>query len=274
MANSISLLNEVEIKKYITDSHQKKIAAFDIFDQIDSTNNYLLQLDSLPKDKISICLAEEQVEGRGRLGRKWISPHAANIYLSLLWPFKKEMYQLSGLSLAITAILHQVLASLGIKNIELKWPNDLLYQNQKLAGILIETMKERSGIVNVVIGIGLNIAMQPQYGEQIDQPWIDLQSILKKQCDRNQIAGLIIDALLEALPQFETKGLAPFLPIWKKHHLLQGQMIQLISPNKIIEGKVKGINLDGHLQLENNAGKIVAYSSGEIKKLSKTLEIV
>lgn len=265
MSKKPNLLKLAAIKKNISKTNLSKLHSIVIFDQIDSTNNYLLNLETALKNKAYVCLAEQQLAGRGRLGRKWVSPYAANIYLSLLWPFTKNICALAGLSLAVTTILSKVLMKLGVENIELKWPNDILYQQKKLAGILIETVGEAYGVTKAIIGIGLNVSMPNSAGKEIDQPWIDLQTITNAVLDRNKIAGLIINECLKELPKFAREGLTPFMQVWQQHHYLFGKTVKLIMPNKTITGVIKGIDANGYLQLQNKAGKITAYSSGEIE---------
>ena len=138
--------------KYKKNLHDKSIY-LDVFEKIDSTNDYLknLKKSSLPQ----ICLAEMQMSGKGRLGRVWHSPYAKNIYLSCRYPFKKDLSELGGFSLAMSLAVHAVLKNyLNADLLKVKWPNDILFAQQKIAGILIELEAESHGMTEIIIGIG------------------------------------------------------------------------------------------------------------------------
>jgi len=264
----LSLLNLQRIKSYITKNNLKKIKKIKIFAQIDSTNNYLIKqikTSSITKHNgINICLAEQQTKGKGRLGRQWISPFGANIYLSMLYSFARDTSDLAGLSLVVATVVADVLMNLGIKNVGLKWPNDILWQNRKLAGVLIESLGEAYGISNTVIGIGLNVNMPATSGKLIDQPWVDLRSITKRLTDRNQIIGLLINQLIDKLILFQQKGMAAFMQKWQQLDVYIDKSVWVNTPTSKVYGIARGIDEHGYLRLEDKTGKIQVFSSGEV----------
>jgi len=141
-----------------------KLTALEILDCIGSTNQHLLDQ---AKDKSSgwVCLAEQQTAGRGRRGRVWFSTKGSSIMCSLLWRFSQPLSDVSSLSLAVGVMLLRALAKYGVQTgIQLKWPNDILYNSRKLAGILLERRAE-----SIVIGFGMNINLpQPTLAERVD----------------------------------------------------------------------------------------------------------
>ena len=261
----LSLLKLPAIKKHVskhTLSLLKKIILLDI---IDSTNDYLLQLARKNTDNIYICLAEQQIASKARHGRSWLSPFAANILLSVLWPFRQDVSSLSGLSLSVATIVVEVLEELGIKNdLGLKWPNDILWQGKKLAGILVEIIAESHDICNVIIGVGFNVNMPTKFAKKIDRPWIDLATITNKFCDRNKIAGLLIDQLIIGLNKFETVGFAGFADKWQQYDVLLNKKVRVILFDKVIKGTMRGIDKNGYLLLEDRTGKLQTFSAGEV----------
>jgi BirA family biotin operon repressor/biotin-[acetyl-CoA-carboxylase] ligase len=247
-----NLLNTIKIKKYLknTSWHIK------IFKSIPSTIDYVkINATKTPQ----ICLAEQQTAGKGRLGRTWHSPFGLNIYLSCLWNFNKDISEISGLSLVTSLATIKALTSY-TKSLKIKWPNDILYNNQKLAGVLIEINAESHGTSKAIISIGLNVNMTKA---PINQNWTSLINILNLPQDRNQIIGQFINQLFADLTKFENQGLSPFLSEWQQYAYLKNKKITLLHGQKSISGIVTGINDQGHLLLKHKDGSIAAYSSGD-----------
>jgi BirA family biotin operon repressor/biotin-[acetyl-CoA-carboxylase] ligase len=267
-SNNANLLNLPKIKNYIDKDCLKRIKQIKLFDQINSTNTYLLELaQDLPLDKhneIHVCLAERQLKGKGRLGRQWVSPFGANLYLSMLYSFAKDISDIAGLGLVVATTITDMLESIGIKNLGLKWPNDVLWQKRKLAGVLIEIASEAYGVSNAVIGVGLNVAMPTHAGTLISQPWVDLCEITNELPDRNRLAGLLINNLVQSLGVFRQKGIKAFMQKWQRLDICMNQPVCVITPNNKVYGIAKGVDANGRLRLENEAGKILTFSSGEI----------
>lgn len=266
--SSVRLLIVAKIKKYVNTSNLQHIKKIAIFDKIDSTNTYLMALSRKLSfgcvDDVYVCLAEQQSSGKGRLGRSWVSPFAENIYLSLLWSFSKGIDGIMGMGLVVAISIVQTLEALGIEGIQLKWPNDVLWQRRKLAGVLIEAVSEAYGAKNAVIGIGLNVAMSKRSGSLIDQPWVDLLEITGKSCDRNEIAGLLIDNLMNNLRTFRLNGFKTFVQEWKKFDVCANAPVSVITPKGKISGIADGVDAEGRLRLKDQAGKVTLFSSGEV----------
>lgn len=258
LANPIQFLNPTSI---LQDVVLPEMAELEVLNIIDSTNQYL-------KDKIAdlhnghACLAEAQTAGRGRHGRKWVSPYGSSLYLSYYWRFEAGYQAISGLSLAVGVAITDALDELGIVGVQLKWPNDLYCQHKKLAGVLVEVEGQMGAACDCIIGVGLNIDLAEQQNE-IDQPWIDLSSIANRAVDRNRVAAKIIDSLISAMKRFEKDGLESFLSKWQALDLYREKPIRLIVGNKTLQGIGKGISHDGGLLVEVE-GNIQTYYGGEI----------
>lgn len=232
------------------------LSGMDIFDSIDSTNTWLLEKARQGAPSGSVCLAEEQTQGRGRLGRSWYSPRGTNIYCSLLWCFKDITQDLSGLGIAVGVMVINALRQYGIQSgLQLKWPNDVLAMNRKLSGILLE----RVGKYSVVIGVGLNLDVRPAQ----EKNWIDISELTGRPAQRNFLTGLLLNEMLKQLPQFERQGLTPFLSEWKKHDALLDKNILIVTPEKNIRGVMRGITDAGELLLENETG-LQCFRYGEV----------
>ena len=267
-----------KIKSYINKNNLSKITAWKLFDCIDSTNNYLL--DEAKKNAKSgiICIAEQQTKGRGQYNRTWLSPKGSNIYLSLLWQFSQKNTDPSGLSLSIAIAVIHALKKYGIKkDLHVKWPNDILFKNKKLAGILIETCQNTRQVPQIIIGIGLNINMPKEILKKLNDQATDIKTITNSQnpiipesesCEliRNPLTGLLINEILSTLSLFESQQLKPFLQEWYRHDALLNKKITLKTEKKLIHGTVLGITDKGKLILKTENGKTKYLASGSIKR--------
>ena len=228
-----------------------------------STNLLAMQATQKGNCHGRLYIAEQQTAGRGRRGREWVSPFARNLYFSLVWRFEQGVAALEGLSLVVGLSIVKALERLNIEGVQLKWPNDLLYEQKKLAGILLEMTGEASGECQVVIGVGVNVSMPAASGEDIDQPWVDLESISAEPLSRNQILAAILDQLVQSLNDFELGGFSQSLDEWQSYNAHQGKDIVLQVGNEVVEGICRGVDSSGALLLESAQG-IAAYHGGEI----------
>lgn len=175
----------------------------ELFDTIDSTNDYLLAQKNVTT---VVCLAEQQTKGKGRLGREWHSPHGKNIYLSYRCHLAKPMGEIGTLSMRVGELVCGVLNQLGIKEgLTVKWPNDVLFEGKKIAGILIEVQPGAENSSYVVIGIGLNVNQMSDDNNHISQPWTSMQAIMGHEFDRNQIVAALINILTKEMHKFDDK---------------------------------------------------------------------
>lgn len=240
-----------------------RLARIDLLPEVDSTNSFLKRLALQGAASGSACLAEWQREGRGRMGRHWVSPFGSNLYLSLLWRFAAGPTVLAGLSLAMGVALARVLRNEVGNGLGLKWPNDLQWHGRKLAGILVEIAGESAGPSHAVIGIGINVRMPESAAETIEQPWIDLARIAKRPPARNALAGRVLGELLVALEAFERQGLAAFLDDWRELDVTAGRVVQLHLPGSTVDGESRGIDETGALMIQVGS-ELRRFASGEI----------
>ncbi|MFA6409777.1 MAG: biotin--[acetyl-CoA-carboxylase] ligase [Gammaproteobacteria bacterium] len=260
MPQNLELLNKAQLAAYLKPENQSYLDKIVVLESVNSTNTFLVDASKNPDNKISICFAESQTAGKGRLGRQWISPFGCNIYLSLLWNFKCGLDQLSGLSIAVAMAVVEALKAYGIIDaIKLKWPNDVLWEGKKLAGILVELSSQEKNFHNAVIGVGLNVNMPETFSQDISQPWCDIAEIIGKTPDRNKLAGLLLDKLLSTLKLYQTEGFAPFYPKWKDLDAFYGQEVSISTAQEKIFGINRGIDAKGYLVLEASSGpRIIA----------------
>ncbi len=237
--------------------------AIEILDETDSTNSHLLRL---PSEGIAgrVCLAECQTAGRGRRGRHWVATPWRNIMLSMAWRFDNGAVALAGLSLAAGVAVLRALRDYGVDGVGLKWPNDLLWQERKLAGLLVDIRGEASGPCVAVLGLGLNVHLDTADAAGIDQPWVDLHGILGDAVDRNRLAALLIHHLRHMFQVFEVTGLATFRSEWEANHCFAHQQVRLLQADTTTLGTVRGIDETGALLIDDDQGEPQRFYSGEI----------
>jgi BirA family biotin operon repressor/biotin-[acetyl-CoA-carboxylase] ligase len=236
----------------------------EILDQADSTNRVLLHKSALGAATGSCVMAELQTAGRGRRGRAWLAGLGGGLTFSVLWRFEQGAGFLSGLSLAVGVALVRALRAEGAADVMLKWPNDVLHQYRKLAGILIEMQGDVAGPCAVVIGIGLNLKLDQAVLEQIDQPAIDVFSVVQTKPGRNRMLASILAHLADVLTEFGRHGFSGLRHEWKSYHVYQEKAVRLLLPNGIQEeGMLLDVAEDGALLLEVR-GSLKRFTSGEV----------
>ncbi|KTD20658.1 biotin--[acetyl-CoA-carboxylase] ligase [Legionella londiniensis] len=258
----VMLLDEQHILANLKSTSIAKDLCFHLFASIDSTNRFL---KNLPKDRfIHVCCAEMQTDGRGRFGRQWLSPFGDNIYCSSRWHFSCDPLQLSGLSLVVSLAVHSALKSLNFHtDIQIKWPNDLLWQNRKLSGCLIEISAESHGETDVVIGIGLNVNSTGILDKMLDKPWCSLYDITSIRQNRNVIIAKLILSLQEYLQRFSLLGFKAFLEEWNDLDYLKNQSVMVHHHSDSVSGIAMGVNELGQLMLMSDKGEMLYLTSGD-----------
>lgn len=235
----------------------------EIVDIADSTNRQLMQR-AAEAPHASVIAAELQTQGRGRRGREWHAGLGGGLAFSLLWRFNQGAGALSGLSLAVGVAMIRSLRRAGIVDAALKWPNDVLHNFRKLAGILIELQGDMLGPSVAVIGIGLNLQLSEPVRDRIDQAVVDVSTLLGEVPQRNQLFAQLLTDLAEVLAIFETQGFAALRDEWQDYHAYQGKPAQLLMPDgSRREGEILGVNEDGALLMFAD-GATQRYASGEI----------
>ncbi|GKS68830.1 BirA family transcriptional regulator, biotin operon repressor / biotin-[acetyl-CoA-carboxylase] ligase [Nitrosomonas sp. PY1] len=268
MQNNITLLNLESLTKYLYPESKQFI--LQILDSTDSTNSFLINLlknkqISDSTDFIYVVAAELQTKGRGRNGHSWRSGFGESLTFSLSWRFKKyPASQLSSLSLIIGIAIIRVLRHFSIEGVSLKWPNDVLVNRSKIAGVLIEL---RSGIRNsyqTVIGIGINFNLSENTRNCIDCNVTDLFEVTGKLLDRNLILSALLVEIKKTISHFEMFGFSYFKNEWISYHAFEGKHVCLNMPNnQIVQGIVDGVNDNGAICLLTDSGRKM-FDVGEI----------
>jgi BirA family transcriptional regulator, biotin operon repressor / biotin---[acetyl-CoA-carboxylase] ligase len=233
---------------------------------IPSTNTVLLARPNPGNGTSEVLLAEYQSAGRGRRGRTWLAPPGGAICLSLNWTFGEVPQELSALGLVIGVCVLRALGELGLEGAGLKWPNDVLVDERKLGGVLIELRAESAGPACVVVGVGLNVALGAALIKQLAEAGTaatDLASAGLAAPSRNEVAAAVIGACVRGLLEFEGKGLKPFIEEWRAADALRGRPVNVSGADGTARGLARGIDLHGALLLETPQG-LRRFISGDV----------
>jgi BirA family biotin operon repressor/biotin-[acetyl-CoA-carboxylase] ligase len=260
LAEPISLLNEQTIHDALLLESIK--IPLEIHSLIDSTNSYLLTKVPKGLEAGHCCIAEYQSAGRGRRGKKWYSPYGSHLYLSYYWPLDQGMVAAMGVSLVVGLAITDCLQEYGI-NAQLKWPNDIYVDSKKIAGVLVELEGQSYGVSHAVIGIGLNVNMPKEVGNEIDQPWTDIKRNTSIPLDRNLLVAKLITSITKRLIQHKQVGFKAMLVEWHEKDFFLSKPIAITAGDTVKVGICRGVNEQGALLLEIN-GKIEQVFGGEI----------
>lgn len=266
IAGGLDLLSRQQIINSLDPDCAELIDSLILLNSVDSTNAFLLQRDAAPN--ISVCMAECQTAGRGRRGREWISPFARNIYLSLKMTVEGGINALEGLSLAVGVAIVRALASINIPDLQLKWPNDLLWRGRKLGGILIEVVGDPAGCCHVVIGIGVNVTSAKSMQLSIAQPWTSLAEISETASmsapRRNNIAAAMLNEIVPMLKCYEEQGFSHYREEWQSLNAHSGRSVDIHLGSTQVNGVMLGVNEAGALLLQTPDRGVVVFHGGEI----------
>lgn len=264
LGGPVELFDAALVLEAMTSAGRRLLTGLEVLSSVDSTNAYLIREAARGAAAGRVCLAETQQAGRGRRGRHWASPPGGNIYLSVLTRCESGVTALSGLSLAVGVGIARALSRAGVPDIGLKWPNDVLWQGRKLAGVLMEVSGESAGPCDVITGIGLNVRMTREAASEIEQPWVDLHTVMDGVVpSRNRLAGLLLDTLLPVLDSFVDTGLAPYVDEWNRLDMYAGRQVLVTTPGGVIGGECRGVAPNGALLVMTD-GKYRQFAAGEI----------
>ena len=266
LAGPVELLNARAIRAALSDVHAERVQDLEIAFEVDSTNTRLLAAAPPPAGRARVLLSELQTAGRGRRGRRWAAPFGGSIALSMAWPFGDRAQVSPALSLCAGVAVCRALARAGSAGIGVKWPNDLWLNDRKVGGVLLELRADAGGPAQVVIGIGLNVALTRAARAEIEASGAAVAAIADACCgapSRNFIAGAIIDELLSMLVDFEHEGFSAYREAWSGLDVLRDRPAQVLLGDAVVRGTARGVDAQGRLQLER-AGRLQTFVSGEV----------
>ncbi len=271
LIDTLSLIDIDELVKLLTMAEVGNVNRISVFDEVDSTNNRLMEWDKVDSLHGRICIAEYQTSGRGRYGRSWISSGYKNLTISIAWRITRIANDFSSVSLAVGLAICFFLEELvGEGQIKLKWPNDIICPFGKLAGVLVETRIVSEGQNFTIIGIGLNVSAtesdeirHKKNGYKI----ASLSQLSNRVFDRTELIARLIIRLNKTLDNFNAYGFSDFRDEWNKRDLYYNdQVISNIGKNNI-SGKGFGVDSVGAYCVRDSDGHLHKLVSGEMISL-------
>jgi len=264
----ISQISAARIARF-AGSRQARRCEIKLITETGSTNTDLLEYIATGKQTMPVLLvAKTQTAGRGRAGRSWLTSPLSALTFSLAWPFSISLQVLVSLPLVVGVAIAETLADFGVE-VQLKWPNDILQDGGKLAGILVETITilEKTW---AVIGIGINIALSEELQENIQGHTANLTSELTQ--DYDLLLGSLLRKLTKNIKKFESKGLVVFIERWNQLHAFNNKEVLILDQGKIVyEGKLLGIDQTGRLLLRTVCNGLIYVASGDISLRSREI---
>ena len=256
------IMNPISLKEALSRDASEAISDLAVFTEIDSTNSELLRRYQNGQHGSCLVIAQSQTSGRGRRGRHWLSPSNGGLYMSLGMPFPNSTKDLQAISLVTAISVANGVKRLCDVELELKWPNDVLAGNKKLAGILLERHISKAESY-IVFGIGVNLDITQEQRQSVDRPLADLKSLGNGNIDPEQLAAAIVNELVASLDTFLLHGFSPFKDVWNDYDRYAGKDIVIDNGNEQLIGKSEGVSDSGSLLLRTSTGQIT-LNTGEI----------
>lgn len=267
LAQRLDLLDEQTLRAALEPAVAAQLAKLEVFTELDSTNQRLLA--AAPSvGSLDVCIAEFQTQGRGRRGRRWSAPLGSGICLSVGWQFAGMPAEPAALTLAVGVAVRRVLERVAGLTISLKWPNDLVFDDRKLGGILLELKAEAHGGAHVVVGVGLNVTLPAALLPTLSD-WprgaVDLKVALGSEPPpRAVLAAAIVSELAALLADYPTRGFAAYRTEWRSADFLRGRAVRLDEPTGRLLGTAVGIDADGALLVETEGGLRQRVVAGDV----------
>lgn len=256
-------LDAAKIRAALPAGLRRRVGVLENHWQLDSTSSELARRTASLPDR-SFVFADWQRAGRGRRGRQWLSPPAANLQFSCLKRFAAGYASLSGLSLVAGIAVARALEDCGVPGVALKWPNDLVHDDAKLGGILVELGGEFMGPCHAIIGVGLNVHLTESVRATLNRSCADLTGLCGERAPtRNALAVALVARLAEALDAFDAGGFAAFAEPWRKRDALAGRRIRVEGARETFTGEAAGVDQRGALQVRVGS-EVRSVDSAEI----------
>ncbi len=240
------------------------------FQTIDSTNNCGKVLASVGATEGVVVIAEEQTAGKGRLGRTWQANPGENLTFSLLLRPRVSADALNLLPLYIAVAVAEAIERVSPLKVECKWPNDLLVNNKKIGGILIEGSVKENIVEHVVIGLGINVN-QTQFSGDFKTKATSLRLESRQEVDRTKLFREIISLLETQYKGYAKTAFRSVIPLWEKRSTMLNKSILVSQSGNVYSGTVKGLSPEGGLVLDTNGSTRILFA-GDVTILGDTPE--
>ncbi len=233
------------------------------FGKIDSTNSYLLRLGDEGFPEGTVVVADEQLKGRGRFGRRWeAEPLSSLLFSILLRPAFLQRDEVFILTFSAAVAVAESLEEVANVRTEVKWPNDILIDSKKVCGLLLESSFEADKLNHIVLGIGLNVN-QTSFAEEIKEKAISLVLSAGRKFDRDEILFTILGKFATMYENLKTRDFYLVMKKWRERSSLFGRRITVKLADRTFEGIFDDVTDDGSLILRTSSG-LRKFTAGEI----------
>ncbi len=251
------ILIPYEIKRRLsTKVFGKKIEYFRLTSSTMDEAEYIIEKDPDPHG--TVVVAEEQTSGRGRQKRKWLSPRGKNLYVSVIYsPKNMHIGDSIALMFSISIAIKEALSDFGIEDAMIKWPNDVMVGNKKVAGVLLETRSESGLLTHAILGFGINVNME-EIPDEIKDTATSMYILTSSKIDRATLLSNILFYLENLVNILEKEGKEKIFELWKKYNNTLGRKVAIHSEGNVFTGIAENIDNDGFL---------LVNTGSEVKKI-------
>ena len=243
---------------------------FHYFSEIGSTNTYARRLAEQGAREGEVVIADSQTDGRGRLGRHWVSPPNVNLYISFVLRPKLPPARAPQITLMAAVALAETLQPFLPVPPSIKWPNDITVNGKKIAGILTEVNCGADSVEFVVLGIGVNVNYPIDLmSEEIRQRATSVLVECQKKVSREDLLWRLIQDLDRCYGEIEENGFATLALRWEAYFNWRGQRVRVELLDQVVFGIAKGIDHDGALLLEDDHGMLQRVIAGDVTPMSQ-----
>ena len=236
----------------------------EVLGEVDSTSERLLEWPDRDILHGRTCVTEFQSQGRGRRGRTWLGVPCRNIMLSMAWQMDREAKHVGGLSLSVGLTLLRRLRTFGVECLQLKWPNDIVCDHGKLAGILVDVLTGPDHRCTVVVGIGVNLKNPAVITNRLDRLVANLADLCAVRVDRTGLIALIIADLSRTLETFDRNGFSGDVDAWNASDAYAGIRVRAETNSRTVEGDALGVDASGAYRVRLGDHRVESIVTGEI----------
>lgn len=263
-AGAQDAFNRVEVSSILTtDIIGRKIF---FYPETGSTNTRAFELGRRGEPEGAAVIADRQTAGKGRLGRKWASPPGVNFYTSVILRPKIPPEQAQRFALLMAVAAAEAVSGFSPKRVCVKWPNDILIDSKKVAGILMEMDAEPDRVNFIVAGVGVNINMTAaDMPEEIRAVATSIREKSGKETPRAEFARALYSAMEKWYKVFLAEGFVPVVKAWRGYFDAEGRTVKVTAFDRVITGVCAGIDESGALLLRTPAGGLEKIISGDVE---------
>ncbi|MGG4396788.1 biotin--[acetyl-CoA-carboxylase] ligase [Paenibacillus thiaminolyticus] len=213
----------------------------------------------------AVVLAEEQTGGRGRQGHVWHSPAGKGVWMSIVLRPRIPLPYTPHLTLLGAVAMFRAMKKLTSAPLGIKWPNDILADGKKVAGILLESAAEDERLLYVIAGIGISVNLDPaDFPEELQERATSLKIVTGQEVDRASLVAACLQELEQLYRLYEEEGFAPIGTLWEAQSITLGRQVTIETPQGLLQGIAEGLDESGALLLRDKTGTVQKVFSGDV----------